>query len=101
MHRVLLLMTAVTVLAQGLLSPAAGAAGPGAGPVADDGVRAVMVQDGCVSLDQAVAMVRRRIDGEVISAKTRIVEGRPMHYIKIYDRGRVRTVRVGCSGRIL
>lgn len=59
-------------------------------------------QERFISLDQAVARVRRQIDGDVISAKTRYVDDRPVHYIKVYDRGRVRTFRVDArTGRIM
>lgn len=58
-------------------------------------------QERFISLDEAVSRVRKRIDGEVISAKTRYENGRPVHYIKVYDRGRVRSIRVDASsGRI-
>lgn len=66
-----------------------------------DGVLQLAAQDRYISLDDAVSRVRSRIDGEVISAKTRYQNGRPVHYIKVYDRGRVRTIRVdAASGRI-
>ncbi|MBT8145142.1 MAG: PepSY domain-containing protein [Gammaproteobacteria bacterium] len=60
-----------------------------------------LAQQRFISLDKAVERVRRMVDGEVISAKTRYDNGRPVHYIKVYDRGRVRTFRVdAASGRI-
>ncbi len=61
------------------------------------GVIQLAAQQKFISLDQAVATVRRQIDGEVISAKTRYVDNRPIHYIKVYDRGRVRTIRIDAS----
>ncbi|MBT8136618.1 MAG: PepSY domain-containing protein [Gammaproteobacteria bacterium] len=68
---------------------------------APDDIR-LAAQERFISLDQAVARVRRQIDGDVISAKTRYVDDRPVHYIKVYDRGRVRTFRVDArSGRIM
>ncbi len=68
---------------------------------AGDGVLQLAAQERFISLDEAVSRVRRQIDGEVISAKTRYQNGRPVHYIKVYDRGRVRTIRVdAASGRI-
>lgn len=64
------------------------------------GVIQLAAQERFISLDQAVATVRRQIDGEVISAKTRYVDDKPVHYIKVYDRGRVRTIRIDAtSGR--
>ena len=69
---------------------------------AQTGVIQLAAQKRFISLDQAVARVRRQIDGDVISAKTRYVDDRPVHYIKVYDRGRVRTFRVDArSGRIM
>ena len=52
-----------------------------------------------VSLDQAVAKVRRTFGGRILKAETR----GNVHYIKVVmDNGRVRTVRVdGNTGRIL
>ena len=67
---------------------------------AANGVIQLAAQERFISLDQAVATVRRQIDGEVISAKTRYVNDAPVHYIKVYDRGRVRTIRIDAtSGR--
>lgn len=64
------------------------------------GVIQLAAKEKFISLDQAVATVRRQIDGEVISAKTRYVNDKPVHYIKVYDRGRVRTIRIDAtSGR--
>ncbi len=69
---------------------------------AADGVLRLAAADRYISLDEAVAKVRRMIDGEVISAKTRYVDDRPIHYVKVYDRGRVRTFRVdAATGRIM
>lgn len=75
---------------------------PLSGPAwAADGVVQLAAAERYISLDEAVSRVRRRIDGEVISAKTRYEGGRPVHYVKVYDRGRVRTIRVdAASGRI-
>lgn len=74
-----------------------------AGPVAAQPEAPIhLAQERFISLDQAVARVRRQVDGEVISAKTRYNNGRPVHYIKVYDRGRVRTFRVDArSGRVM
>ncbi|MBT8132014.1 MAG: PepSY domain-containing protein [Gammaproteobacteria bacterium] len=69
---------------------------------AQNGLIQIAAAERFISLDQAVARVRRQIDGDVISAKTRYVDNRPVHYIKVYDRGRVRTFRVdAASGRIM
>ncbi len=57
----------------------------------------VRTDQGGVSLDEAVARVRRRYGGEVIKAETR----GDVHHIKILKEGRVRTVRVDArTGRI-
>lgn len=56
-----------------------------------------------VSLDQAVAMVRRQTGGRVIKASTRRSNGRAVHHIRVLTRdGKVFTVRVdAASGRRL
>ncbi len=55
-----------------------------------------------MSLDAAVAMVRERFGGKVISASTTDQGGRKVHVIKLLsDQGRVSTVKVDAqSGRI-
>ena len=55
-----------------------------------------------ISLDQAVAKVRSRYGGRVISAETRGRNGKRVHVIKVLsDEGRVRTVKVDAeSGKI-
>ncbi|MCJ7558396.1 MAG: PepSY domain-containing protein [Gammaproteobacteria bacterium] len=55
-----------------------------------------------MSLDAAVAMVRERFGGKVISASTTDQGGRKVHVIKLLsDQGRVTTVKVDAeSGRI-
>lgn len=66
---------------------------------AGDVPEAHTVQNGCVSLSEAVEQVRRRSDVErVISAETRVSQGREVHYIRVMTRdGKVRTERVnGC-----
>ena len=92
MKRILGLIVMGALLGGGLVLPASASA--------SDVIH--LAQDRFISLDQAVARVRSRVDGEVISAKTRYNNGRPVHYIKVYDRGRVRTFRVDArSGRIM
>lgn len=55
-----------------------------------------------VSLDQAVAIARRQVDGRVLGAETRSRRGRIVHEIKILtDGGTVHVVRVdGETGRV-
>ncbi len=55
------------------------------------------VQSNCASLSQAIASVRRRTNGKIIDAKTRVQGGREVHYIKVLKDGKVRTHAVnGC-----
>ena len=59
-----------------------------------------VAQGGCMSLSQAIESVRRRTNGKVVSAETRIQGGREVHHIKVLTKdGKVRTYKVnGCSG---
>ena len=91
----------LTVLALGLLPPA------NAAPLDrphDSGNRGrpIVMAKAEMSLDAAVAMVRDRFGGKVISASTTDQGGRKVHVIKLLsDQGRVTTVRVDAqSGRI-
>lgn len=56
-------------------------------------------QNNCMSLSQAIESVRRRTGGRVVSAETKVSNGREVHHIKVLtDDGKVRTHRVnGCS----
>lgn len=60
------------------------------------------VQDGPISLDEAVERARERFDGRVVRAETRTIEGREVHVIRILDsNGRVRNVQFdAATGRI-
>ena len=62
----------------------------------------IRLAKGEMNLDQAVAMVRKRYGGKVISAETVSDGGKTTHVIKLLsDQGRVRTVRVDAeSGKI-
>jgi hypothetical protein len=64
--------------------------------------RPIVLAKGEMSLDAAVAMVRERFGGKVISASTTSAGGKKVHVIKVLsDEGRVRTVRVDAqTGRI-
>lgn len=57
-----------------------------------------VAQSGCMSLSQAIAMVRNRTGGRIVSAETRIQGGREVHYIKVLTKdGKVRTKKFsGC-----
>lgn len=58
---------------------------------------------GYQSLDSAVSRARQRSNGRVLSAETREVDGRPVHYIRLLTPdGRVKRVRIDArSGRRL
>jgi uncharacterized membrane protein YkoI len=52
-------------------------------------------QDGGMTLAQAIESVRRRTDGRVVSAETRVEGGREVHYIKVLTKdGKVKTHKV-------
>ena len=58
------------------------------------------VQGGCKSLSDAVEQVRRKTNGRIISAETRVNKnGREVHHVKVLTQdGKVRTHKVnGCS----
>ncbi len=53
-------------------------------------------QQGGITLAQAIEQVRRRTNGRVVSAETRIQGGREVHYIKVLTKdGKVKTHTVG------
>ena len=57
-----------------------------------------VAQQGGMTLAQAIESVRRRTNGRVVSAETRVQGGREVHYIKVLTKdGKVKTHRV--SGR--
>ena len=65
------------------------------GNVAPDGADHVILQDGGLTLDQAVQQVRRQYKGRIVSAETRVSGGRETHIIKVLlSDGTVKTVRV-------
>ncbi len=54
----------------------------------------VTQQDG-MTLSQATESVRRRTNGRIVSAQTRVQGGREVHYIKVLTKdGKVKTHRV-------
>ncbi|MEL7186691.1 MAG: hypothetical protein AAFN50_09715 [Pseudomonadota bacterium] len=66
--------------------------------VAADELR--VAQSGGKSLDQAIAEIRRRTGGKVVSAETRVQGGREVHLIKVLTKdGRVKTHRVNGKRR--
>ena len=59
---------------------------------------AVTMQRGCKSLNQAVEEVRRRYQGRIVSAETKVQNGQEVHEIKVLTSdGKVKTERIpGC-----
>lgn len=57
-----------------------------------------VAQGNCMSLSDAIELVRRRTGGKVISAETKVQGGREVHHVKVLTKdGKVRTERVnGC-----
>jgi len=54
-----------------------------------------VAQNGGMSLSEAVELVRRQTGGKIVSAETRIKNGREVHYIKVLTKdGKVRTQRI-------
>lgn len=54
-----------------------------------------VVQSGGMSLSQAIASVRSRTGGKVVSAETRVQGGREVHHIKVLTKdGKVKTYKV-------
>lgn len=60
---------------------------------------AQITQSGGMSLAQAIESVRRRTNGKIVGAETRVSGGREVHYIKVLKDGRVKTHKV--NGRRL
>ena len=57
--------------------------------------RAAAHQSGGMTLSQAVEQVRRKYNGRIVSAETKVSGGRETHIIKVLtDDGKVKTVRV-------
>lgn len=57
-----------------------------------------VAQGSCMSLSDAIESVRSRTGGRVVSAETRVSNGREVHHIKVLtEDGKVRTHKVnGC-----
>ena len=54
-----------------------------------------VAQQGGMTLAQAIESVRRRTDGRVVSAETKVQGGREVHYIKVLTKdGKVKTHKV-------
>ncbi len=57
-------------------------------------------QQGGMSLSQAIESVRRKTNGRVVSAETKVQGGREVHYIKVLTKdGKVKTHRVNGRSR--
>ena len=82
-------------IAKILLICAALASPLAAGAVQAAGQPIVIAQGSGMTLDQAVEQVRRQYkDGRIISAETRVVNGREVHYVRVMVDGKVKTVKV-------
>ncbi len=97
-----LLPCLLLVLASIFISSPAVAGDAKRGDRGADRGRPIVLAKSDMSLDAAVAMVRERFGGKVISATTTSRGGKKVHVIKVLsDEGRVRTVRVDAqTGRI-
>lgn len=52
-------------------------------------------QDNAMTLEQAVAQVRRQYNGRIVSAETKVSGGKETHVIKVLTSdGKVKTVRI-------
>lgn len=59
-----------------------------------------VAQQGGMTLAQAIESVRRRTNGRVVSAETRVQGGREVHYIKVLTKdGKVKTHKVNGQRR--
>jgi uncharacterized membrane protein YkoI len=59
-----------------------------------------VAQSGGMSLSQAIASVRSRTGGKIVSAETRVKGGREVHYIKVLTKdGKVKTHKVNGRSR--
>ena len=60
-----------------------------------------IAQTGGMSLSEATAKVRRDTGGQIVSAQTKVSNGRETHHIKVLTKdGKVKTVKIaGRSGR--
>lgn len=58
-----------------------------------------LAQGNCKSLSEAVEQIRRQTGGRIISATTKVKNGREVHQIKVLsDDGKVKTHKVqGCK----
>ena len=92
-----LLMTSLLALAGPVLAiqPGVGdAAEYGAAYMSEPSMAGVM-QGGGVTLEQAVAQVRRKYNGRILSAVTKVNGNREVHEIKVLlDDGTVKTERI-------
>ena len=59
----------------------------------------LLADSGCKSLNEAVEQVRRQYKGgRIISAETKVSNGREVHHIRVMVDGKVKTVKVnGCK----
>jgi len=66
------------------------------GGISPPGVDPARVHQGSgLTLEQAVAQVRREYNGRIVSAETRVSDGKETHIIKVLTSdGKVKTVRI-------
>jgi hypothetical protein len=65
------------------------------GVVAPDGLSKQVFQGSGMTLEQAVAQVRKQYNGRIVSAETRVSGGQETHVIKVLTSdGKVKTVRI-------
>ena len=74
------------------------AAMPVSAQESESGQAVRIVQNGGMTLSEAVESVRRSTDGRIVSAATKIQGGREVHHVKVLTKdGKVKTHRI--SGR--
>lgn len=97
-----LLSAAAALVASGAVSAQRSRDADGALELELSSPEARAVQDeGPISLEEAVELVRMRYEGRVVSAETETVNGRSVHVIRIFDDVRVRDIHVdAATGRI-
>ena len=71
------------------------AAMPVSAQESESGQAVRIVQNGGMTLSEAVESVRRSTDGRIVSAETRTSGGREVHYIKVLTKdGKVKTHKI-------
>lgn len=100
MTKALLVMLALTLAGQAnALQPNSSERGWTGGLTAPQATDAQATQRGCTTLSQAVEQVRRRTNGRIVGAETRMSGNREVHVVRVLtDDGKVKTHRIpGCT----